>query len=412
MTLVINALRVNNFSASRTLADPNRTAPDPFRWGSDALEIGGTIYDIYLSWPSPANPQAVFHGNGRGEVTSDLYALGGGPSGDPKLGVCLRSKNQNYIFYREDSDRIRIDLSSMEKSRRAVAIDTKKVYEEIPLGSFSAVSQTWVAPYASDWVVAVGDFSGQTNEDLTLNLIDVLYRSALLRKEGPDFPGADGWVDTLRSMALNGAEEVAGFLAESEEFKSKISGLSSVQVVSRLFSSLLDREPDPEGRDYFTAMIDSGKVVEVIKIIVRSAEYKEKAVQKGWYYNDENDLFARNLVDQLYRQVLFREQGADFPGAQGYVDIIKASELKAVVQVAEAFVETEEFKERVKTMTDEEILERFYLELFGRRVDESGKQSWLPLIKEKKTALLLKNLIMSNEFRDVVYRKNGRSARP
>ena len=39
-----------------------------------------------------------------------------------------------------------------------VAVDAKKPYEEIEVGTLSPEQHTWEAPYRSDWAVAVGDF--------------------------------------------------------------------------------------------------------------------------------------------------------------------------------------------------------------------------------------------------------------
>ena len=72
---------------------------------------------------------------------------------------CLkRSNNRDYIFYRESTSSIQMDLSGMSGAQPAVAVDTKKTYSEISLGTLNAKSQTWSAPYSSDWVIAVGTF--------------------------------------------------------------------------------------------------------------------------------------------------------------------------------------------------------------------------------------------------------------
>jgi len=47
----------------------------------------------------------------------------------------------------------------MNGSQEAVAIDAKLPYAEIGLGSLSNSNHTWMAPYQSDWAIAVGDFA-------------------------------------------------------------------------------------------------------------------------------------------------------------------------------------------------------------------------------------------------------------
>jgi hypothetical protein len=79
-------------------------------------------------------------------------------------GVCLkRPNNKDFIFYKEDTASIRMDLAQMDDSQPAVAIDTKLAYAEINIGNLSAAEQTWSAPYASDWVVVVGTFAQADN---------------------------------------------------------------------------------------------------------------------------------------------------------------------------------------------------------------------------------------------------------
>jgi hypothetical protein len=74
-------------------------------------------------------------------------------------GVCLqRPTNSHYIFYRENTDTIRMNLSALVGTQPAIAVDAKKAYVEIPLDAFKSGDQTWTAPYVSDWVIAIGDF--------------------------------------------------------------------------------------------------------------------------------------------------------------------------------------------------------------------------------------------------------------
>lgn len=84
MTVVINILRHNGHNVGRALSHPSLPPSDPYRWGSDALaySVGGNnwrIIDIYVSWPSPGNPNVLDHGVGtNGEITSDLIGLNSG----------------------------------------------------------------------------------------------------------------------------------------------------------------------------------------------------------------------------------------------------------------------------------------------------------------------------------------------
>jgi hypothetical protein len=59
------------------------------------------------------------------------------------------------VVYKEDATSIGLDLSGMKSGLRAVAVDTKKPYAEIGIGTLKSESQTWKAPYQSDWAIAV-----------------------------------------------------------------------------------------------------------------------------------------------------------------------------------------------------------------------------------------------------------------
>ncbi|MCA9922201.1 MAG: DUF5060 domain-containing protein, partial [Anaerolineales bacterium] len=73
---------------------------------------------------------------------------------------CLKvPANTHYLFYQENTASIQMDLSGMAGALNAVAVDAKKAYAEINLGTLSVTNQTWTAPYASDWAIAVGNFA-------------------------------------------------------------------------------------------------------------------------------------------------------------------------------------------------------------------------------------------------------------
>jgi len=68
----------------------------------------------------------------------------------------LRSGHERYIFYRQDAASIHMDLSAIAAPAPAVAVDTKKPYDEIPIGPLAPEAHLWQAPYTSDWAIAVG----------------------------------------------------------------------------------------------------------------------------------------------------------------------------------------------------------------------------------------------------------------
>lgn len=78
-------------------------------------------------------------------------------------GYCLRSGQKHFIFYKENTYSIKMNLTEMDGPQPAVAVNTLKPYSEISLGTLEPDNKTIDLGITSDWVVAVGDFtSGDT----------------------------------------------------------------------------------------------------------------------------------------------------------------------------------------------------------------------------------------------------------
>ena len=72
-------------------------------------------------------------------------------------GVVLRDPSSTrYVFYLENASAVPMNLSGMKSNGTAVAVDTKKPYAEVPVGSLLPKEHRWEAPYVSDWAIAVG----------------------------------------------------------------------------------------------------------------------------------------------------------------------------------------------------------------------------------------------------------------
>jgi hypothetical protein len=72
-------------------------------------------------------------------------------------GYCLKRRdNRFFVFYKENTDSVQMDLSKMGSPQPVIAVDTKKEYREIKLPDAKPKAQTLKLPYMSDWAVAVG----------------------------------------------------------------------------------------------------------------------------------------------------------------------------------------------------------------------------------------------------------------
>ena len=70
--------------------------------------------------------------------------------------LVLRRQMSHFIFYQEDAGNIHMDLSAIEGSFPAVAVDTKGSNKEIDLGNLTPGVHNWNPPYQSDWVISIG----------------------------------------------------------------------------------------------------------------------------------------------------------------------------------------------------------------------------------------------------------------
>ena len=71
-------------------------------------------------------------------------------------GYCLKVPGKLLVFYKEDTDSIKMDLGELEGKFDAVAVDTKSPYKEVELpGLYADRGQLFKAPHRSDWAIAV-----------------------------------------------------------------------------------------------------------------------------------------------------------------------------------------------------------------------------------------------------------------
>ncbi len=98
------------------------------------------------------------------------YSTANNLSSTGSVRVLKSSNNKRYIFYKQNTSGFNANLSGMSGSQQAIAVDTKKGYQEVSLGTLSSSNQTISLPYSSDWVVAIGSFGSSTPPPPTFSL--------------------------------------------------------------------------------------------------------------------------------------------------------------------------------------------------------------------------------------------------
>ncbi len=77
---------------------------------------------------------------------------------DPVVLGLRTADMRNLIFYQEDTDVVSLDLEGLPEALSAIAVDTRKEYKEIEIGTLDKFITRWEAPYISDWAIALGNF--------------------------------------------------------------------------------------------------------------------------------------------------------------------------------------------------------------------------------------------------------------
>lgn len=120
-------------------------------WGNLNLSDGGSYEIGSIPYPNKVEIKRYF------TYSEKWYSKDMERCNELTDGYCLKRKgNSHVVFYKENTDSIELDLSSMDKKNSFVAIDTVSGQEIT--GSFSSGKQTWNAPSTSDWAIAVGEF--------------------------------------------------------------------------------------------------------------------------------------------------------------------------------------------------------------------------------------------------------------
>jgi hypothetical protein len=114
-----------------------------------------------------------------------------------------------------------------------------------------------------------------------------MYQAAFDRK--PDAGGLGFWIATM-DIGASLTDVAAGF-ANSQEFKNLYGAApTNAELVTRLYQNVLDRAPDAQGFQYWTGLLDSGKLA-VKDVMVGFSESPENkaavvgSISGGMEYN-------------------------------------------------------------------------------------------------------------------------------
>jgi hypothetical protein len=199
--------------------------------------------------------------------------------------------------------------------------------------------------------------------------VQQLYKTTLHRDGDSD--GAHYWEDSLNSHTLSRAE-VAMKFAMSPEHLNNIHHAydDGIRVtdkhdadVERLYHSVMDRDPDSDGLQYYTAQVKHGMSLhDVAQKMLDSHEYEHKST----------GVSDTEYVQHLYRDLLGR--GGDSAGQQSWTHALENGEDRA--DVAKAFLGSPEYHAHTDRMNSSQYVDALYKGLLGHHGDDEGAHYW------------------------------------
>ncbi len=171
-----------------------------------------------------------------------------------------------------------------------------------------------------------GDFSQQVEASTGHARVWRLYQAFFLRQ--PDEQGFEYWLQTRNGGATLGA--IAYQFAQGTEFKNRYGNLSHAQFVDLAYSNVLCRPPDPQGRAYWTNLLETGALTRWDMMInfAELREYLNRTSTCHSIYPNESAavsscaesnvvaLASANMADHGYRQIDWNIPGGSFRGVE------------------------------------------------------------------------------------------------
>ena len=249
-----------------------------------------------------------------------------------------------------------------------------------------------LAENAAD-VLPLSDYA---TENSTRGFVYRLYRTVLQRE--PDEKGFQYWVGLLEDGTFTAAMAVEGFF-NSKEYQT--SGRSNAQIVTDCYNTLLNRGADAKGFEYWKDRLDIGMTSQsILQGFVQSSEFTKLAEQYGL---ERGSLTVTNPLDRnydrtyfvyrMYKNCLGREP--DRAGEEFWVSNLENGMTGA--EVASGFFFSNEFNNR--RYDNNEFVEILYQTILGRGYDAKGLADWTGKLNYTQTReKVLNGFIGSIEF--------------
>ncbi len=232
-----------------------------------------------------------------------------------------------------------------------------------------------------------------------------IYRYYLnIFKRVPDEGGLFYWVNSTRAIDLNSdinntktAFKIAEYFFTSKELKEQ--NLSNEEFIKRIYYTMLNREPDTGGFEYWIDRIEN-------KGIKREAIFYEVTFVTDEFKNisEKYNIVAFDTIDKLSSfieriYIYTLDRLADPSGLTYWLNSLQNGE-KSASDIVKNFFHSKEFLD--KNLTDEEFVITAYRAIMGRDGDKDGIKFWTDKLKDDLSRdSLLESFLNSEEFKNI-----------
>lgn len=220
--------------------------------------------------------------------------------------------------------------------------------------------------------------------------VERLYTIALNRDSEPE--GKAFWVQQLKDKTMTGAEVAHGFFFSKEFIDAD---LSNGEYVTRLYQTFMDRQPEEEGFDFWTAGLFNGSLTResTFQGFVESEEWHSICKEYGIVPGSRSEV--KYFVYHLYYTAL--DRFGDEEGVNYWTDQLYQKKMSGI-DVAFAFFNSPEYL--TLDIDDERFIRLTYCLFFdNREADDEGFNYWLNKLKTGTTrAELFYGFAYSDEY--------------
>lgn len=220
--------------------------------------------------------------------------------------------------------------------------------------------------------------------------VERLYTIALKRDSEPE--GKAFWVQQLKDKTMTGAEVAHGFFFSKEFIDAD---LSNGEYVTRLYQTFMDRQPEEEGFDFWTAGLFNGSLTResTFQGFVESEEWHSICKEYGIVPGSRSEV--KYFVYHLYYTAL--DRFGDEEGVNYWTDQLYQKKMSGI-DVAFAFFNSPEYL--TLDIDDERFIRLTYCLFFdNREADDEGFNYWLNKLQTGTTrAELFYGFAYSDEY--------------